>query len=136
MVSGATTLALSLQEMVPDALSPLAAPALLTTVTPKSGSQHPRAPLLAYLSPTSSDIQSYLSLPAVQDAIGVDPAVRGNFSINSWRVSLEFIAGLDFYSYRADHYLAALLERGVRVLVYVGSNDFVANWVRPGNVVE
>ncbi|EIW56060.1 serine carboxypeptidase [Trametes versicolor FP-101664 SS1] len=79
--------------------------------------------------PEISDIQSYLSLPAVQDAIGVDPAVRGNFSINSWRVSLEFIAGLDLYSYRADHYLAALLERGVRVLVYVGSNDWVANWI-------
>lgn len=69
----------------------------------------------------------------MQGAIGVDPAVRGNFSITSWRVNLEFIAGLDLYSYRADHYLAALLERGVRVLVYVGSNDWVANWVCPGD---
>ncbi|OJT10991.1 Carboxypeptidase Y [Trametes pubescens] len=76
-----------------------------------------------------ADVQRYLRLPDVQAAIGVDPAVRGNFSITSWRVNLAFIAGLDLYSYRADHYLAALLERGVRVLVYVGSNDWVANWI-------
>ncbi|KAJ7886503.1 Alpha/Beta hydrolase protein [Mycena leptocephala] len=29
----------------------------------------------------------------------------------------------------AEAYVAALLERGVRVLVYVGTHDFVCNWV-------
>ena len=29
-----------------------------------------------------------------------------------------------------QHYIAALLERGVRVLIYAGANDWVCNWVR------
>ncbi|KAI0635406.1 serine carboxypeptidase [Trametes polyzona] len=79
--------------------------------------------------PEIAYIESYLSRPDVQDLIGVDPAVRGHFNSTSSRVNLAFITGLDLYNYRADHYLAALLERGVRVLIYVGSNDWVSNWI-------
>ena len=32
--------------------------------------------------------------------------------------------------------LGALLARGVRVLAYVGVNDFVCNWVRPRSAVS
>lgn len=28
-----------------------------------------------------------------------------------------------------EYYIAALLERGVRVLIYVGENDWICNWV-------
>ena len=30
----------------------------------------------------------------------------------------------------AQFYIAALLERGVRALIYVGANDWICNWVR------
>ncbi|KAH9855500.1 serine carboxypeptidase [Lenzites betulinus] len=79
--------------------------------------------------PETSFIEHYLSRSDVQDILGVDPAKRGNFSSGSLLVNVAFIGGLDLYSFRADYHLAALLERGVRVLIYVGSNDWSANWM-------
>ncbi len=35
----------------------------------------------------------------------------------------------DSWSFRAEHYLAALLERGIRALIYVGDTDWICNWV-------
>ena len=32
-------------------------------------------------------------------------------------------------AFPAQLYIAALLERGVRVLIYVGANDWICNWV-------
>ncbi|KAI0644057.1 serine carboxypeptidase [Trametes meyenii] len=74
-------------------------------------------------------IQSYLSTSEVQETIGVDPAVRGNFSGDSARVNVAFMKGLDLYNFPATYYLAALLERGIRILIYVGSDDWVGNWI-------
>ena len=36
----------------------------------------------------------------------------------------------DPYFYAAEDYLAALLERGVSALIYVGASDWICNWVR------
>lgn len=41
----------------------------------------------------------------------------------------------DFFEYDAHHfptqtYVAALLERGIRALFYVGVTDWMCNWVR------
>ncbi|KAI0780339.1 serine carboxypeptidase [Trametes elegans] len=79
--------------------------------------------------PAIQDIEAYLSLPGVQAALGVDPARRGNFTLTSTGVNLAFDAALDLFLFPAEHYIAALLERRVRVLLYVGANDWVSNWI-------
>jgi carboxypeptidase C (cathepsin A) len=60
--------------------------------------------------------------------LGVDPSVGSNFSSCSNRVGRAFAAALDEY-HPTYHYVAALLERNVRVLIYVGMNDWICNWV-------
>ncbi len=32
-------------------------------------------------------------------------------------------------AYPAQYYISALLERGIKVLIYVGANDWICNWV-------
>jgi cathepsin A (carboxypeptidase C) len=73
-------------------------------------------------------ISEYLSRPIIQTILGVDPSVTGNFSSCSNRVGTAFNAALDEF-HPTYHYVAALLERDVRVLIYVGKNDWICNWV-------
>ena len=75
-------------------------------------------------------VVGYLSNPSVQAALGVDPAVRGNFSFSSASVARAFDASLDWYNFPATDYIAALLERGVRALIFAGEDDWICNWVR------
>lgn len=63
----------------------------------------------------------------MQKLIGADLAVK-NFSTTSMIVNKAFMDNLDLV-FPTQYYLAALLERGVRVLLYVGANDFACNWV-------
>ncbi|KAI9066157.1 serine carboxypeptidase [Trametes sanguinea] len=79
--------------------------------------------------PIVRDIGEYLSSPKVQDLLGVDPPVRGNYSWVSWEVNKAFWAKLDIYGFPAQYYIAALLERGVRALIYVGATDYICNWI-------
>ncbi|KAJ7057230.1 serine carboxypeptidase [Mycena amicta] len=58
-------------------------------------------------------IREYLSRPTVRDSLGVDPAVPANFTSCSKDVA----------------YVGALLERGVQVLIYVGTYDWTCNHV-------
>ena len=60
--------------------------------------------------------------------LGVDPSVTGNFSSCSNRVGRAFDVALDGFHSTYNH-VAALLERNVRVLIYVGKNDWICNWV-------
>ena len=61
----------------------------------------------------------------------MDPPLRGQtFNRSSLAVNQAFHANLDMFSFPAQHYIAALLERGIRTLVYVGATDFICNWVR------
>jgi len=64
----------------------------------------------------------------VQTKLGVDPSAQGNFSIISWKLNRAFIANLDHIKPSYD-YVAALLERDVKILVYVGKNDWVCNHI-------
>ncbi|KAJ7909462.1 Alpha/Beta hydrolase protein [Mycena leptocephala] len=66
-------------------------------------------------------IRAYLSRPAVRSALGVDDAVPANslLALPSW---------MDGYRLTQD-YIGGLLERGVRVLIYVGTYDWSCNWV-------
>jgi carboxypeptidase C (cathepsin A) len=73
-------------------------------------------------------ITEYLSRPGVRTMLGVDPAVAGNFTSCSGRVGEDFESGLDMF-HPTYLYVAGLLERGIRVLIYVGKYDWICNWV-------
>ena len=60
--------------------------------------------------------------------LGVDPAVQKNFTSCSSEVGRGFVRTLDAYR-PTQHYVAALLERGVKALIYVGKNDWICNHV-------
>ena len=71
---------------------------------------------------------AYLSQPSTQHALGIDPAMRGNFSDVNFELNKAFHGMLDI-AHSSTAHVAALLERGVRVLIYVGDYDFACNWV-------
>ena len=58
----------------------------------------------------------------------MDPKFHSNFSSCSAAVEQAFSANLDAQHTSTLH-LAALLERGIKVLSYVGDYDFICNWV-------
>lgn len=60
--------------------------------------------------------------------LGVDPSVE-SFTSCSSKVSLLFNENMDEYTHQTQDYVAELLERGVRVLVYAGTLDWICNWV-------
>ena len=64
----------------------------------------------------------------MREKFGVDPFVTGNFSSCSYAVALAFAMAGDEYHATYTH-VAALLERNVRVLIYVGIYDWTCNWV-------
>ncbi|KAJ7756602.1 Alpha/Beta hydrolase protein [Mycena metata] len=78
--------------------------------------------------PITADIRAYLSRPDVRTVLGVDPAVPANFSSCSLSVTAAFYAQLDVLRRTSDH-IGALLEHGVRVLIYAGTYDWICNWV-------
>ncbi|GJE98978.1 peptidase S10, serine carboxypeptidase [Phanerochaete sordida] len=78
--------------------------------------------------PVTKKIGSFLDRADVRKSLGVDQSVKGNFSSCNNDVNYRFNAGLDNI-FPADYYIAALLERGVKVLIYVGENDWICNWV-------
>ncbi|KAK0455790.1 serine carboxypeptidase [Desarmillaria tabescens] len=79
--------------------------------------------------PVTQNISAYLDRPDVRTDLGVDPHFDGqNFSSVSWEVYNAFTESMDEYR-QTQLYVAALLERKVRVLVYVGNYDFICNWV-------
>lgn len=43
-------------------------------------------------------------------------------------ISSAFRANMDEFGL-SSLYIAALLERGIKVLIYVGTNDLVCNWI-------
>ena len=69
-----------------------------------------------------SVIRDYLDNPSVRAAIGVDSHLTKNFTSCSADVGRAFGVTQDVLHPTAD-YVAALLERGVRVLIYVVSNS-------------
>ncbi|EIM83897.1 serine carboxypeptidase [Stereum hirsutum FP-91666 SS1] len=76
----------------------------------------------------SLSVGKYLSQTSIRESLGVDDAVPQNFSTVGWAVNRAFEASGDEFQSSHD-YIAALLDRGVRVLVYVGNYDAIANWV-------
>ncbi|KAJ7596550.1 Alpha/Beta hydrolase protein [Mycena floridula] len=74
-----------------------------------------------------SRVTAYLNRDKVKKMIGVDSAA-GNFSLVAMPVYWAFESRLDKFHPTALH-VAALLERGIQVLIYVGNFDLVCNWV-------
>ena len=64
----------------------------------------------------------------MQALLGVDPA-HSNYTAINMELNARFEAAGDFYSFRAEDYVAALLERGVDALIYAGATDWICNWV-------
>ncbi|KAG2123830.1 Alpha/Beta hydrolase protein [Suillus clintonianus] len=78
--------------------------------------------------PVTKHISSFLDRPSVREKLGVDPSVTGNFSFCSATVRQAFVSTVDEY-HATDTHVAALLERGVRALIFVGSYDWFCNWI-------
>ncbi|KAF7345693.1 Carboxypeptidase [Mycena venus] len=73
------------------------------------------------------EITEYLKRKDVQTLLGVDPQVS-QYDVCSSTIERDFTQTLDVVKGATD-YVSALLERGVRVLVYVGTYDFGCNWI-------
>jgi cathepsin A (carboxypeptidase C) len=69
-----------------------------------------------------------LDKPDVRSLLGVDPYITGNFSSCSDAVGTAFNRNQDGLHSSFEH-VAALLERNVKVLIYVGTYDWICNWV-------
>ena len=84
--------------------------------------------MFAVNEPQHRDTVAFLNNPDTQVTLGIDPSHR-NYSLGDEAMNRRFLRGSDLFSYRAEWYIAALLERGVRVLLYAGTNDIVSHWV-------
>ncbi|KAJ7262496.1 serine carboxypeptidase [Mycena rebaudengoi] len=71
------------------------------------------------------EIIEYLNKEDFQKLLGARP---GPYMTCSQKVGLDFGVTLDLAK-GATEYVAALLERNVRVLIFAGSYDWVCNWV-------
>ena len=77
--------------------------------------------------PEVEAIADYLNDPSTRALLGIRSP--RNFSSCSPEVAKRFHAHMDREFLPVSAYVAALLERGVRVLVYVGENDWICNWI-------
>ncbi|OJT03086.1 Carboxypeptidase Y -like protein [Trametes pubescens] len=73
-------------------------------------------------------VQDYLNNVHIQSLLGVDPAAV-NYTWANMELNSRFDGHSDYWSFQAEHHVAALLERGVRALIYVGATDWICNWV-------
>ncbi|KAF5313260.1 hypothetical protein D9619_003740 [Psilocybe cf. subviscida] len=78
--------------------------------------------------PETRHIRNYLDRPDVRSLLGVDPSFTKNFMNCGEEVFMSFEKQQDLFHPSTD-YVSALLERGVRILIYVGANDWIANHV-------
>jgi len=77
--------------------------------------------------PILKDITSFLDLPDIREALGIAPHI-GNFSSCSSDIGMDFGKHLDHLQL-TKYYVEGLLERGIQVLVYVGTYDWICNHV-------
>ncbi|KAG5640325.1 hypothetical protein DXG03_009214 [Asterophora parasitica] len=79
--------------------------------------------------PVTAHITAYLNSSSTRTLLGVDPSIPTPYSICSGPVSSVFDAARDEERPETPLHVAALLERGVRVLIYAGTYDFICNWI-------
>ncbi|KAL4259153.1 Carboxypeptidase [Pleurotus pulmonarius] len=80
---------------------------------------------LCYLENTA--IMDYMNLNSTRKLLGAE--APGEFSSCSSAVSAGFAAHMDKWHSPTQVYVAQLLERGVRILIYAGTYDWQCNWV-------
>ena len=80
-----------------------------------------------YRSSEDKRIERYLNRPDIRALLGVDNAA-GNFSMSNMKVNQDFAKSGDLLRTSRAH-IEQLLERGVRVLSYAGTLDYMANHV-------
>ncbi|KAI0058953.1 serine carboxypeptidase [Artomyces pyxidatus] len=78
--------------------------------------------------PVTKTIGEFLDRPDVRETLGVDAHVSKKFASCSDKVGQAFSLADDPLHDSID-YVAGLLERGVDVLIYVGTYDWICNWV-------
>ncbi|KAF9242675.1 serine carboxypeptidase [Melanogaster broomeanus] len=78
--------------------------------------------------PVTKYIRNYLDRPSTRTLLGVDPSITSNFTSCSDKVGIAFYNAQDEYHETYTH-ISALLERGVRALIYIGTYDWICNWV-------
>ncbi|KAL9932251.1 hypothetical protein V8E36_009023 [Tilletia maclaganii] len=77
----------------------------------------------------SADIRAYLDRPDVRELIGAASLDQiGNFTTCSPEVGRGFAAAGDNLVDNVG-YVSGLLERGIKVLIYVGTLDWICNWI-------
>ncbi|KAJ7118927.1 Alpha/Beta hydrolase protein [Mycena epipterygia] len=77
--------------------------------------------------PATKQIASYLNLPSTREILGIDSS-HPNMSLVGWAVNSAFSASGDVLR-SSTLYIEALLNHGVRVLVYAGTYDLACNFV-------
>lgn len=79
-------------------------------------------------------IENYLNKPSTRSLLGVQ--APQNFTSCSSPVAKAFRSHTDKYAHPTQQYVAELLTRGVRVLIYAGTYDWICNWVSNREWVE
>jgi carboxypeptidase C (cathepsin A) len=77
---------------------------------------------------THRTISHFLDRSDIRATLGVDRHISEKFSACSATVGSAFDAAGDQLHSSMD-YVGALLERRVRVLIYVGTYDWICNWI-------
>lgn len=80
---------------------------------------------LCYLE--NSAIADFLNRPDVRELLGVE--IANNFTSCSRDVGANFNSHMDKWAVPSQYYVAGLLERGIRILIYAGTYDWQCNWV-------
>jgi len=78
--------------------------------------------------PGVDELARFLNNKTLRDTLGVDTAA-GRYAPKAWNVFSAFMSSGDMVNEPRSPYIAQLLERGVRVLIYVGTYDLACNWV-------
>ncbi|KAJ7053908.1 serine carboxypeptidase [Mycena amicta] len=74
------------------------------------------------------EIVKFLNRPDIQASLGVDLS-QSRYESCSAEVGAAFGALQYDLMHGSTEYVAGLLERNIRVLIYVGSYDFICNWI-------
>jgi len=76
------------------------------------------------------EVEAYLNQNSTLDALGIDPSSppHGNYMVVSEPVNAAFGKSMDV-AHPTHFYVEHLLNRGIKVLIYVGATDWVCNWV-------
>ena len=75
----------------------------------------------------ASFIEPYLNTPSVRDILGIEPSFP-RYNLSNTPLGIAFNLAGDL-GHQTELYIAELLARDIKVLIYVGMNDFICNWV-------